>query len=159
MLVFPVSAQSSQRNPFEDEEWPTVLRGSCVEQTRDLFVLELRHDLALLPKSANELIRVEAAFDNFNCNLAHELIIVADSQVDCSHTSTAENGDNAIVSQALGQITILVAAKVAGSGRSLSGRVSAVIAVFRLNPTRPTRAKFTGGSIPRCRTSGPQVQP
>jgi hypothetical protein len=65
---------------FEDEEWPTVHRGSSVEQTRDLFVLELRHDLALLPKPANDLIRVEATFDNFNCNLAHELIIVADSQ-------------------------------------------------------------------------------
>ena len=64
--------------------------GAAVDQARDVGMVETRQNLAFMPEAEEQFRRVHAGSDELESGLLLELRVVADHQVDDSHTAATD---------------------------------------------------------------------
>src|SRR6476660_3444252 len=88
-------------NVVHDEVGETIVRRACIEQPRDIWVIEPGQDLAFRSEAAQDLSRVGASIQYLDCDLFFKLTISALCQENCAHPAAAKFTDDDIRPHAL----------------------------------------------------------
>src|SRR2546429_5251346 len=88
-------------NVVHDEVRQTIVGRACIEQPRDIWVIEPRQDLAFRSEAAQDLSRVGASIQYLDRNLFLKLTISALCQEYCAHPTAAKFTDDDIRAHAL----------------------------------------------------------
>src|SRR5262249_19217326 len=77
-------------NKLHHEVRPTIGSRAPVENLRDIGVIEMRQNLALLAKPADEEIRVHPPLENLDGHQPAKFVIVANGLIDDAHAAFAD---------------------------------------------------------------------
>src|SRR5204863_8367181 len=88
-------------NVVHEEVGQTIVRYACIEQPRDIWVIEPSQDLAFRSEAAQDLSRVGASIQYLDRNLFLKLTISALCQENGSHPAMAKFTDDEIRAHAL----------------------------------------------------------
>src|SRR4029077_4899613 len=83
-------------NVVHDEVGQTIVGRACIEQPRDIWVIELGQDLAFRSKAVQDLGRVSASIQYLDRDLFLKLTISALCQENCAHPTAAKFTDDDI---------------------------------------------------------------
>src|SRR4029077_1773396 len=87
------NCKSSHRcadNVVHDEVGQTIVGRACIEQPRDIWVIELGQDLAFRSEAVQDLSRVSASIQHLDRDLFLTLTISALRQENCAHPAAPE---------------------------------------------------------------------
>src|SRR2546428_12805449 len=88
-------------NVVHDEVGQTIVGRACIEQPRDIWVIESGQDLAFRSETAQDLSRVGASIQYLDRNLFLKLTIGTLRQKNCAHPAAAKFTDDDICAYAL----------------------------------------------------------
>src|SRR2546423_1925959 len=88
-------------NVIHDEVGQAIVGRAGIEQPRDIWMVESRHDLAFRPEPAQDLGRVGASAQDLDRDLFFKLTISALCQENCAHSAMAKFTDDDIRAHAL----------------------------------------------------------
>src|SRR5437899_11119897 len=77
-------------NVVHDEVGQTIVGCACIEQSRDLGVIEPGQDLAFLSETAQDVSRVGASIQYLDRNSILTVTIITRREKYCDHTTAAE---------------------------------------------------------------------
>src|SRR5437016_2199846 len=81
---------------LHDKVRKSVIRGSGVNQSSNVRVLQSGQDLPFSLKPPQYFVGIGPAFEEFDCNLFFELAIGAFGQVDTAHSTAANFTDDPV---------------------------------------------------------------
>src|SRR4029453_19101978 len=95
------ASHSCADNVVHDEVRQTIVSRACVEQPRDIWVIEFGQDLAFCSETAQDLSRVCASIQYLDRDLFLKLTVSALRQKYCAHPAAAKFTDDDIRAHAL----------------------------------------------------------